>query len=250
MKILLSPTKTLQFLPQLENVDSYVLHFFNEASALMKVLETFNTEEVIHLFSVSPKLAKECYAWHVDWIANHENKVNLFSAITMFSGEVYKSFDFASLSTDELARANEQIVILSGLYGALRPFDLIAPYRLEMKTKYAWNNQCSSLYQFWGDRQTDLLNSNPVLINLASAEYFSVLNKNKLTSRIITPVFMEKYQGKHRVVMMHAKQARGKMARYLIQNKLDEVTSLKLYNLDGYQYDDNNSSENQWCFVR
>jgi Uncharacterized protein conserved in bacteria len=85
--------------------------FFNEASALMKVLETLNTEEVIHLFSVSPKLAKECYAWHVDWIAKHENKVNLFSAITMFSGEVYKSFDFASLSTDELALANEQIVI-------------------------------------------------------------------------------------------------------------------------------------------
>ena len=168
----------------------------------------------------------------------------------MFSGEVYRSFDYASLTPNELALANDRILILSGLYGVLRPLDLVSPYRLEMKTKYNWKKDCSTLYQFWSDRPSNLLKECPIIVNLASQEYFAALDVKKIKGRIITPVFKEKQNGTLKMVMMYAKNARGKMARFLIQNELSDINELKKFNLDGYSYDPIHSTEDEWCFVR
>jgi cytoplasmic iron level regulating protein YaaA (DUF328/UPF0246 family) len=168
----------------------------------------------------------------------------------MFSGEVYRSFDYASLTPEQLVLANDRILILSGLYGTLRPLDLVSPYRLEMKTKYAWKKDCTTLYQFWSDRPTKLLKESSIIVNLASQEYFAVLDKTKIKGRIITPVFKEKQNGSLKMVMMYAKNARGKMARFLIQNELSDINDLKHYNLDGYTYDAMYSTQDEWCFVR
>ena len=250
MKIILSPTKTLQFHPSFKGETTSELLFFPEASKIMKSLHKLKVDEIKDLMGISSKIAEECYAWNKEWLDNHENNSNLFPAISMFSGEVYRSFDYASLTPNELALANDRILILSGLYGVLRPLDLVSPYRLEMKTKYNWKKDCSTLYQFWSDRPSNLLKESPIIVNLASQEYFAALDVKKIKGRIITPVFKEKQNGTLKMVMMYAKNARGKMARFLIQNELSDINDLKKYNVDGYSYDPIHSTEDEWCFVR
>ena len=250
MKIILSPTKTLQFHPSFKGITTSELLFFPEASKIMKSLHKLKVDEIKDLMGISSKIAEECYAWNKEWLDNHENNSNLFPAISMFSGEVYRSFDYASLTPNELALANDRILILSGLYGVLRPLDLVSPYRLEMKTKYNWKKDCSTLYQFWADRPSNLLKESPIIVNLASQEYFAALDVKKIKGRIITPVFKEKQNGTLKMVMMYAKNARGKMARFLIQNELSDINELKKFNLDGYSYDPIHSTEDEWCFVR
>jgi len=250
LKIILSPTKTLQFHPSFKGSTTSELLFFPEASKIMKSLHKLKVDEIKNLMGVSLKIAEECYSWNKEWLHNHQNNSNLFPAISMFSGEVYRSFDYATLTPNELALANDRILILSGLYGVLRPLDLVSPYRLEMKTKYNWKKDCSTLYQFWADRPSNLLKESPIIVNLASQEYFAALDVKKIKGRIITPVFKEKQNGTLKMVMMYAKNARGKMARFLIQNELSNINELKKYNLDGYSYDPIHSTEDEWCFVR
>ena len=250
MKIILSPTKTLQFHPSFKGETTSELLFFPEASKIMKSLHKLKVDEIKDLMGISSKIAEECYGWNKEWLHNHENNSNLSPAISMFSGEVYRSFDYATLTPNELAIANDRILILSGLYGVLRPLDLVSPYRLEMKTKYNWKKDCSTLYQFWSDRPSNLLKESPIIVNLASQEYFAALDVKKIKGRIITPVFKEKQNGTLKMVMMYAKNARGKMARFLIQNELSDINDLKKYNVDGYSYDPIHSTEDEWCFVR
>ena len=250
MKIILSPTKTIQFHPSFKGETTSELLFFPEASKIMKSLHKLKVDEIKDLMGISSKIAEECYSWNKEWLHNHENNSNLFRAIAMFSGEVYRSFDYATLTPNELALANDRILILSGLYGVLRPLDLVSPYRLEMKTKYNWKKDCSSLYQFWSDRPSNLIKESPIIVNLASQEYFAALDVKKIKGRIITPVFKEKQNGTLKMVMMYAKNARGKMARFLIQNELSDINDLKKFNLDGYSYDPIHSTEDEWCFVR
>ena len=250
MKIILSPTKTLQFHPSFKGETTSELLFFPEASKIMKSLYKLKVDEIKDLMGVSSKIAEECYSWNKEWLQNHQNNSNLFPAISMFSGEVYRSFDYATLTSKQLVLANDRILILSGLYGVLRPLDLVSPYRLEMKTKYNWKKDCSTLYQFWADRPSNLLKESPIIVNLASQEYFAALDTKKIKGRIITPVFKEKQNGTLKMVMMYAKNARGKMARFLIQNELSDINELKKYNLDAYTYDSIHSTEDEWCFVR
>ena len=250
MKIILSPTKTLQFHPSFKGITTSELLFFPEASKIMKSLHKLKVDEIKDLMGVSSKIAEECYSWNNEWLHNHQNNINLFPAISMFSGEVYRSFDYATLTPKQLALANDRILILSGLYGVLRPLDLVSPYRLEMKTKYNWKKDCSTLYQFWADRPSNLLKESPIIVNLASQEYFAALDLQKINGRIITPLFKEKQNGTLKMVMMYAKNARGKMARFLIQNELSDINDLKKFNLDGYSYDPIHSTEDEWCFVR
>ena len=250
MKIILSPTKTIQFHPSFKGETTSELLFFPEASKIMKSLHKLKVDEIKDLMGISSKIAEECYSWNKEWLHNHQNNSNLFRAIAMFSGEVYRSFDYATLTPNELALANDRILILSGLYGVLRPLDLVSPYRLEMKTKYNWKKDCSSLYQFWSDRPSNLIKESPIIVNLASQEYFAALDVKKIKGRIITPVFKEKQNGTLKMVMMYAKNARGKMARFLIQNELSDINDLKKFNLDGYSYDSIHSTEDEWCFVR
>jgi cytoplasmic iron level regulating protein YaaA (DUF328/UPF0246 family) len=250
LKIILSPTKTLQFHASIKSGLLSELLFFSEAAKLMNSLHKLKVNEIMDLMGVSLKIADECNNWNKEWLQNHQDNSNLFPAISMFSGEVYRSFDYASLTPKELALANDRILILSGLYGVLRPLDLVSPYRLEMKTKYNWKKDCSSLYQYWADRPTNLLKESSIIVNLASQEYFAALDVKKIKGRIITPVFKEKQNGSLKMVMMYAKNARGKMARFLIQNELSDINDLKKYNVDGYSYDPIHSTEGEWCFVR
>jgi cytoplasmic iron level regulating protein YaaA (DUF328/UPF0246 family) len=143
---------------------------------------------------------------------------------------------------------------LSGLYGILKPFDLISPYRLEMGTKFSPNSKSKNLYEFWSDKVTnyllDELESDEPIINLASIEYSKVINFKRIPNLTITPIFKEFKNGKYSIVMMYAKHQRGKMARYLIDNALKSVDELKIYNLDDYSFDGKLSTEKEWVFVR
>ena len=142
--------------------------------------------------------------------------------------------------------------ILSGLYGILKPLDVLYPYRLEMGTKWAVTPSKKNLYQFWGDKLANELNKEEqeIIVNVASTEYFKAVNPKKLKARVITPVFKEFKNGSYQVVMVYAKHARGAMARFVVQHNISDPEELKLFNTDGYQYDDNLSTENEWVFTR
>ena len=175
-------------------------------------------------------------------------------AVEVFDGEVYRALNVASLDSSKFELLNKDLRILSGLYGILKPFDLIYPYRLEMGTKFSPKEDQKNLYEFWGDKVTKTLKKelekNEVIINLASSEYFKVIRHNFLNNRIITPVFKEFKNGQFTTVMMYAKHARGAMTRYLVENQLTDVEALKLYNVDGYQYNDLQSTADEWVFIR
>lgn len=175
-------------------------------------------------------------------------------AASVFSGEVYKGLDFNSLNQQEQERAQEQIRILSGLYGILKPLDLIYPYRLEMGTSFAVTPKIKNLYAFWGTTLSQSLSEETSpeeeIINLASGEYFKVLQPKKINRKIITPVFKEYKNDSYKVVMIFAKHARGAMARYIVQNKINYSEALKNYQQDGYRFHEALSSETEWVFTR
>jgi cytoplasmic iron level regulating protein YaaA (DUF328/UPF0246 family) len=158
------------------------------------------------------------------------------------------------LTEEDLNRANDQILILSGLYGILKPMDLLVPYRLEMGTSWQITPKVKNLYQFWGKKLAQQLNlelgKEDVIINLASAEYFKAIDKKTLKSTVITPVFKEFKNGEYKIVMMYAKHARGAMARYIVKNKIETAEELKLYSIDGYSFDVNQSTVAEWVFTR
>jgi cytoplasmic iron level regulating protein YaaA (DUF328/UPF0246 family) len=169
---------------------------------------------------------------------------------------VYKGFDASSLSESQIQLAQEKIRILSGLYGILKPLDLIYPYRLEMGTKWDITPKIKNLYSFWGSKIIDFLNAEmkingeSEIINLASNEYFKSIDLKKNENKIITPVFKDFKNGEYKMIMMYAKHARGAMARYIITNEIKKSEELKLYSMDGYQFDANQSTENEFVFVR
>ena len=175
-------------------------------------------------------------------------------AINAFSGEVYRGLDYKSLNAREKEISNECVFILSGLYGLLKPSDMIFPYRLEMGTKFAPNATSKNLYFFWKQKVNhfllDSLNKEEIILNLASQEYFKVIDTSIIKNRIISPVFKEYKNGKFTIVMMYAKHARGAMARYLIKNQLNNIDDLKSYSIDSYGFDARQSSKNEWVFVR
>ena len=153
-----------------------------------------------------------------------------------------------------MPKLNEDVRILSGLYGILKPLDLIYPYRLEMGTRFSCKEDQKNLYEFWGDKVTKALKKelqkDEVIVNLASTEYAKVIKVNLLKNKIITPIFKEFKNGQYSVVMMYAKHARGAMTRYLVEQHITDIEQLKLYDVDGYQYNDLLSSENEWVFTR
>jgi len=175
-------------------------------------------------------------------------------AAFIFTGEVYRGLDIASLDEEALARAQESVRILSGLYGLLKPLDLVYPYRLEMGTSWQITPNTKNLYQFWGDKLAKQLEkelvSNEEIVNLASNEYFKALPKKRLKNRIVTPVFKEFKGGKYSTVMMYAKHARGAMARYIVEQNISTAEELKLYDVDGYRFHEALSQEDEWVFTR
>ncbi len=252
MKIILSPAKSLTIKSADSSKGSKPI-FYKEALSLNSQIKKLSILELQDLMGISENLAKEGFLWNKSFKKNHlgTGPFQLQTAHTLFAGEVYRGLEFSSLSQVELERANDQINILSGLYGIIKPMDLIAPYRLEMKTKFQCSNTATNLYDFWDKKLNKVIDKAPgPVINLASTEYAKVLKLKSLKSRVVTPVFKEKTNNGLKVVMMYAKNARGKMARYIIQNNLLEAEELFDYHIDNYSYSAQDSTKEEWVFVR
>ena len=224
--------------------------FGKEATLLIKDLKKLKSIEVQSLMNVSATIAELNTDRFNKWSLPFSLE-NAKPAIHAFKGDVYTGMDASSLTEDELNFAQESLSILSGLYGLLRPFDLMQAYRLEMGTKFATKRE-KNLYEFWGDKITEEINAREkdTLLNLASNEYFKAVNKKTLRANLITPVFKDEKKGVLKVISFFAKKARGMMARYIIQNHITNVEEIKNFNLGGYAFNQSLSTDKEWVFTR
>jgi len=252
MKILISPAKSLDFETEAP-FDAYSEPIFlDEAEQLSKVLKKKSARSLSKLMSISDALGKLNYErnqnWHLPFTED-----NAKQAVYAFTGEVYRGLDATTLPAHVLDDLQDKLRILSGQYGLLKPFDLIQPYRLEMGTKLKVGRK-ENLYQFWGSSITDALNDEmeegELLINLASNEYFKAVKAKQLKGKVITPVFKDMKNGKLMTIAIFAKNARGLMVRYIIEKGCETVDDLKGFDLNGYGFDSNLSSETQLVFTR
>ncbi|MEY4288840.1 MAG: hypothetical protein RLZZ30_928 [Bacteroidota bacterium] len=253
MKILLSPAKNLNDQSTLTHESSIPI-FEKEAYQLVKDLKKIKKVGLQELMDISLDLATQNVLRFKQWKKASLQPENAFPAVEVFDGEVYRALSVTTLESKNLARLNKDLRILSGLYGIVKPFDLIYPYRLEMGTKFSPKEGQKNLYDFWGDKVTKALkkelDKDEVIVNLASSEYFKVIRRELLKNRIITPVFKEFKNGQFTTVMMYAKHARGAMTRYLIEHPIADIEELKLYDVDGYQYNELQSTQDEWVFIR
>lgn len=252
MLTLLSPAKKLN--EEGQDLDNCSLPIFVEdAEKLIKSLRKYNPKKLGGLMKLSDALAELNVNRYAEWESDHSQKVK--PAALTFNGEVYAGLDAISFSKKEKETAQNNLRILSGLYGILKPFDLIHPYRLEMGTKLKVGRK-NNLYEFWGDKIVNEINANlatqkeNVIVNLASNEYFKSVNKKKLDARIITPVFKDFSNGQYKTVMVYAKKARGMMAGYVIKNNIEKAEDLVAFDTAGYCYNKEASSENELVFYR
>jgi cytoplasmic iron level regulating protein YaaA (DUF328/UPF0246 family) len=254
MKVLLSPAKSIDISHIPDTLDTTVSSFLKESEQLVNKLKKFSVKKLESTMHISLDLAELNKQRFSSWSPPVERTQSSVPAAFAFSGEVYRGLDIQSFSSDELEKAQSIIRILSGMYGILKPLDLMCPYRLEMGTKWQITPKQKNLYQFWGTKLSQFLNDemhkDEVLVNLASSEYFKAIDRKILKSTIITPVFKEFKNGEYKIVMMYAKHARGAMARYIVQNNLQTVEELKLYTVDGYSFDVNQSTDEEWVFTR
>ena len=254
MKIVISPAKSIDFKRVENSTIETIPSFLKETESLVVKLKKLSSKKIAKMMHLSTDLADLNYNRYQNWETPLQVSETIYPAISAFNGEVYKGFDVHSLTSEEITEAQDKLRILSGLYGLLKPMDLIYPYRLEMGTKWEVTPKTKNLYAFWDSKLAKALNEElekeEVLINLASTEYFKAVDLKILKHRVITPHFKDFKNGELKIVMMYAKHQRGAMARYIIKNKLTNPEELKLYNQDGYSFDVNNSTENDWVFVR
>jgi len=252
MRIVLSPAKKLYEGSALQNFPHTQPAFLQQAQTLIDILQEKDAFAIASLMKLSMKLAdlnvQRYQHWHTPFTTD-----NAKQALFSFAGDVYQGLDAQTLSNDDIAFAQTHLRILSGLYGMLRPLDLMQAYRLEMGTKLS-NANGNNLYDFWGNTITEQLNQelqkDDTLINLASTEYFKVIQPKLLQANIITPAFKENKAGTYKVVGIYAKKARGLMTRYIIQNRITNVQGIKNFDLDGYAYNPNLSDNKTWVFSR
>ncbi len=250
MLIVISPAKKLDYSSPIEAPMLSQPALLDHAQELSQGLKALAPQDVSSLMSLSDKLGALNYERFQEWQTPF-NPDNARAAVLAFKGDVYQGLDADSMSADDLHWAQEHLRILSGLYGVLRPLDLMQAYRLEMGTKFA-NPRGADLYQFWGDIITAELNTvqTSVLVNLASNEYFKSVHKKDIAARIVTPVFMDKKDDKYKIISFYAKKARGLMSRYIIQNRITDVDKIKQFDTDGYKYNAALSEQDQFVFVR
>jgi cytoplasmic iron level regulating protein YaaA (DUF328/UPF0246 family) len=254
MLIVLSPAKKLDFLTPPTLAEHSQPRFLDQSQLLIDELRPLSPSELASLMKISDQLAVLNSTRYAEW-APPFTPENAKQAALAFNGDVYDGLDAPSLSPADLRFAQTHLRILSGLYGLLRPLDLMQPYRLEMGTRLA-NARGRDLYAFWGERITDAIRSSiaeanaKVLVNLASEEYFKSLQPKKLPVPVLQPVFEDWSGGRFRVISFYAKRARGLMARYAIVNRLTDAAGLKDFAVDGYAYADQASSDRAWVFRR
>jgi len=250
---IISPAKKLDYSPVEKNIDSTIPSLLEHSNELIKDLKSLNPQEVSSLMSLSDKLGALNYERFQEWKTPF-TKSNSKQAILAFKGDVYQGLDAESLSETELIWAQKHVRILSGLYGILKPMDLMQPYRLEMGTKFA-TKRGQNLYDFWSSIITEELNKNfssdnTNLLNLASNEYFKSINVSELKANVISPVFMDKKNGKYKIISFFAKKARGLMTRYVIKNRIEDITDIQNFEEGGYFFNEEMSEDNKPVFCR
>lgn len=254
MLMVISPAKTLDYDTPPVIDKSTQPRFVEHSVELIEVLREKSPQDIAKLMSLSDKLASLNVARYGSW-ERESTPQNAKQALLAFKGDVYTGLNAEDFSTDDFAFAQQHLRMLSGLYGLLRPLDLMQPYRLEMGTKLA-NPRGKDLYTFWGERISQWLNEDleaqgdQVLLSLASQEYFGAVKPKALNARVIDTVFKDQKNGQYKIISFYAKKARGLMARYVIKERLQDPEGLKDFNLDGYRFDAASSSENQLVFLR
>ncbi|WPC99661.1 peroxide stress protein YaaA [Proteus terrae] len=254
MLITISPAKTLDFESPLATTHFTQPELLKYSQQLIEECRKLSSSDIASLMKISDKLAGLNAARFGEWQPNFTPE-NARQAILAFKGDVYTGMKAELFSEDDFQFAQQHLRMLSGLYGVLRPLDLMQPYRLEMGIKLK-NNKGSDLYQFWGNTITEALNKaleeqgDNVLINLASDEYFKSVNPKKLNAEIVKPVFLDEKNGKYKVISFYAKKARGLMSRFIIQEKLTNKAQLKEFDLEGYQFNSAGSEGNTLVFKR
>ncbi len=252
MKIIISPAKSLDF----ENKATTDLYtnsdFIEHSKKLSKKLKTLSRKKLSELMKISDDLANLNYERNQSWEAPF-NLENAKQAVYSFTGEVYRGIDVYSLAEDKIPALQDKLRILSGLYGLLKPLDLIQPYRLEMGTKLKVG-RTENLYKFWGDTLANSLNEeladDELFVNLASTEYFKAVPKKTLKVPMVVPVFKDFKNGQYKTIMTFAKKARGLMVRYLIENDIENIEGIKGFNIDGYGFSEEMSTDNELVFTR
>ncbi|MFC1536813.1 peroxide stress protein YaaA [Pseudomonadota bacterium] len=254
MLMIISPAKTLDFEAPSPTANFTMPDLTDESRQLIDALKEKNSFEIAELMKISMKLADLNRLRFQQWETPFTLK-NAKQALFAFRGDVYTGLDADTLEQEGIAFAQQHLRILSGLYGLLRPLDLMQPYRLEMGTRLT-NERGKNLYDFWGSLITEALNravkeqGDNALINLASNEYFKAVKVKELAAEIITPVFKEKRGDTYKIISFSAKKARGLMCRYIIDNQISNPEMIKGFDLDGYAYNPTLASGNEWVFSR
>ena len=254
MLMLLSPAKTLDYETPANTNSFSIPDYLGKSSELVKVLKQKSFRDLMELMQVSQKIAELNVERFNQWKLPFSTE-NAKQAVLAFKGDVYTGLDASALSENRLAYTQSHLRILSGLYGLLRPLDLMQPYRLEMGLKLT-TKKGENLYQFWGEKITDALNvllakqDEPVLINLASNEYFKSVQKKNLDGRLITPEFKDWKNGKYKMISFFAKKARGLMVRYAIDHNIQKAEVLQNFDYDGYHFNLELSRADKWVFSR
>ena len=254
MIIVLSPAKTLDYEFE-SNHDHSVPVFLSQSSKLISNLRTKEPKDIASLMGLSDKLAMLNFDRYQSWSPAKKVSSDSKPSMLVFKGDVYQGLQAEDLNNSQMKFAQKHIRILSGLYGILRPLDLMKPYRLEMGTKLE-TSEGKNLYEFWGDKvQKNVLNElkdqrSDLLINLASKEYFTVLGKLPEDINVVTPTFKDYKNGNYKIISFYAKKARGLMARWIIQNKVTNFEDLSGFDVDGYKYSKAESSATVPVFLR
>jgi cytoplasmic iron level regulating protein YaaA (DUF328/UPF0246 family) len=252
MKIVISPAKSLNFEKPLPVSTFSEPIFLSKSETIQKTLKNKNPEELMELMSISKKLADLNWQRNQDWKIPFSTK-NARAAVYAFDGDVYTGLDAYTLSVEKMEVLQQKLRILSGLYGFLKPLDLMQPYRLEMGTSMAIGTN-KNLYEFWKKTITETLNNelstDELFINLASNEYFSAVDTKALKVPIITPEFKDYKDGKLKIISFFAKKARGLMVRYIIDTNAETLDDIKGFNYEGYAFDANLSKGNSLVFTR
>ncbi|APG65017.1 hypothetical protein LPB136_06445 [Tenacibaculum todarodis] len=252
MKIIISPAKSLDFESKVPTSLHTEPQFLEQSEKLNKKLKTLSRKKLSELMKISDDLAALNYERNQTWETPFTPD-NAKQAIYAFTGAVFQGIDVNSLSEEKLPVLQDNLRILSGLYGLLKPLDLIQPYRLEMGTRLKVG-RTENLYKFWGDEIANALNEeisdDELFINLASSEYFKAVNKKVLKVPMITPVFKDLKNGEYKIVMTYAKKARGLMVRYIIENNVKTIEELKGFNVDKYRFSEGMSNETELVFTR
>ena len=252
MKIIISPAKSLDFESEVPTTLHTQPQFLAHSEKLHKKLKTISRKKLGELMKISEDLSALNYERNKNWQLPFTPE-NAKQAIYAFTGEVFRGINVNSLATEKIPVLQERLRILSGLYGLLKPLDLIQPYRLEMGTRLKVG-RTENLYKFWGDEIANALNAeiedDELFVNLASSEYFKVINKKVLKVPMITPVFKDLKNGEYKTIMTFAKKARGLMVRYIIDNNITTIAGLKGFNVDKYGFSEEMSNETELVFTR